>query len=138
VSHEALAGFGDPVVILIAAIFIVGEAVVNAIECLLKALRVAADYADAVFNHALLLQEKINTRTPQITGAAVSPAIANRKARGASSLWWPLVHKTSASPTRAPARLKSPGTRRLLRMQARILYSAVEPEKIQDLRQFRK
>ena len=39
------------------AIFIVGEALVNAIECLLKALRVAADYA--VFNHALLLQEKI-------------------------------------------------------------------------------
>jgi di/tricarboxylate transporter len=27
--HEALAGFGDPVVILIAAIFIVGEALVN-------------------------------------------------------------------------------------------------------------
>jgi hypothetical protein len=101
VSHEALAGFGDPVVILIAAIFIVGEALVNAIECLLKALRVAADYADAVFNHALLLQEKINTRTPQITGAAVSPAIANRNGyKGARSvkpiLWWPLVHKTSA------------------------------------------
>src|SRR6202035_3865780 len=27
--HEALAGFGDPVVVLIAAIFIVGEALVN-------------------------------------------------------------------------------------------------------------
>jgi hypothetical protein len=100
-------------------------------------------------------------------------------------LWWRVVHKTSAGPTRclsdasklwnsshpcagrtaaaagtisrapaattafsttspptkaagAPARLKSPGTRRLLRMQGRILYSAIEPKKIQDLRQFRK
>ena len=49
-----------------------------AIECLRTALRVAPDYADAMFKPALLLQEKTNTRRPQITGAAISPPTANR------------------------------------------------------------
>jgi hypothetical protein len=40
-------------------------------------LPVALDYADAVFNLALLLQQKINIRRPQIAGAATSQRWSN-------------------------------------------------------------
>jgi tetratricopeptide (TPR) repeat protein len=48
-----------------------------AIECLRTVLRVAPDYADAMFNLALLLQRTNQYAEATDTGVAISPAIVN-------------------------------------------------------------